>query len=121
MLNIAVSLLFQAFGISYTWVDQNLISPVLAFARGFEFAIVLTAAVVFFLISMCLVIKQAKKLPKSYAIEILDVYGDKISIDGVRQAYSTHSAAESYARMYRQSFGEQYKFKVVGLPGDLDR
>jgi hypothetical protein len=115
MLQIAISLLFQAFGISYTWLDQNLISPVLAFARGFEFAIVLTAAVIFFLISMFLVIRQAKKLPKSYSIEIVDVYGEKVSIDGVRQNYSTHSAAESYARMYRDSFGQQYRFRVVGL------
>lgn len=116
MLQLAVSLLFQAFGISYAWLDQNLVSPVLAFARGFEFAIVLTAAVLFFLISMLLVIKQAKKLPKSYSIEIVNVYGEKVSIDGVRQNYSTHSAAESYARMYRDSFGQQYRFKVVGLP-----
>ena len=118
MLQIAVSVLLQAFGISYTWLDQNLVSPVLTFARGFEFAIVLTAAVLFFLISMFFLIKQAKKLPKSYSIEIVDVYGEKVSIDGVRQVYSTHSAAESYARMYRESFGEQYKFKVVGLLKD---
>ena len=116
MLHIAISLLFQAFGISYSWLDQNLISPVLAFARGFEFAIVLTAAVIFFLISMLLVIRQAKKLPRSYSIEIVDVYGERVSIDGVRQNYSTHSAAESYARMYRDSFGRQYRFRVVGMP-----
>jgi hypothetical protein len=107
--------MLQAFGISYTFLDQNLISPVLSFARGFEFAVVLTAAVLFFLISMLLVIKQAKKLPKSYAIEIVDVYGEKVSIDGVRQVYTTHAAAESYARMYRESFGKQYRFKVVGM------
>lgn len=121
MANIAISLLFQAFGISYAWLDQNFISPVLAFARGFEFAIVLAAAILFFLISMFLVIKQAKKLPKSYAIEILDIYGERVSIDGVRQAYSTHAAAESYARMYQHSFGQQYKFRVVGVPKDVGK
>ena len=115
MVQIAISIMLQAFGISYAWLDQNLISPLLTFARGFEFAIVLTAAVVFFLISMFLVIKQAKKLPKSYGIEIIDIYGDKVSIDGVRQVYTTHAAAESYARMYRESFRQQYKFRVVGL------
>lgn len=114
MVQIAISIMLQAFGISYAWLDQNLIGPVLTFARGFEFAIVLTAAVVFFLMSMFLVIKQAKKLPKSYGIEIVDIYGDKVSIDGVRQVYATHAAAESYARMYRESFGQQYKFRVVG-------
>ena len=118
MLQIAISIMFQAFGISYTWLDQNLISPVLTFARGFEFAVVVTAAVIFFLISMFLLMKQAKKLPKAYTIEISDVYGEKVSIDGVRQAYTTHAAAESYARMYRESFGQQYKFRVVGLLKD---
>lgn len=115
MVQIAIAIMLQAFGISYAWLDQNLITPVLTFARGFEFAIVLTAAVVFFLISMFLVIKQAKKLPKSYGIEIVDIYGEKVSIDGVRQVYTTHAAAESYARMYRESFGQQYKFRVVGF------
>jgi hypothetical protein len=108
-------MMLQAFGVSYTWLDQNLIGPVLTFARGFEFAVVVTAAVIFFLISMFLLMKQAKKLPRAYTIEISDVYGEKVSIDGVRQAYSTHAAAESYARMYRNSFGQQYKFRVVGL------
>ncbi|HEV8386155.1 MAG TPA: hypothetical protein VGQ03_00890 [Nitrososphaera sp.] len=121
MLQIAISIMLQAFGISYAWLDQNLISPVLTFARGFEFAIVLTAAVLFFLISMFLVIRQAKKLPKSYSIEIVDIYGEKVSIDGVRQIYTTHAAAESYARMYRESFGQQYKFKVVGFLKELHR
>ena len=121
MLHIAVSLILQAFGISYTWLDQNLVGPVLSFARGFEFAIVCAAAILFFLISMFLVIRQAKKLPKSYAIEITDLYGEKVSIDGVRQVYATHDAAESYARMYRDSFGHQYTFKVVGASVDLDR
>ncbi len=115
MFHFAVSILLQAFGISYSWLDQNLVSPVLAFARGFEFAVVITAAIIFFLISMFLVLKQAKKLPKSYSIEIVDLYGEKVAIDGVRQVYATHDAAESYARMYRDSFGQQYRFRVVGL------
>jgi hypothetical protein len=46
-------------------------------------------------------------------VEIVDVYGQPVSIDGVRQAFKTYDAAESYARMYRQNFS-QYKFRVVG-------
>ena len=121
MLHLAISLILQAFGISYTWLDQNLIGPVLSFARGFEFAIVCAAAILFLLISMALVIRQAKKLPKSYAIEITDVYGAKVAIDGVRQDYSTHDVAESFARMYRHSFGEQYRFRVVGASDEQIR
>lgn len=120
MFNLALSLVLQAFGVSYAFLDQNLISPLLSFARGFEFVIVSAAAILFFLISMSLVMRQAKKLPTSYNIEITDVYGKKVSIDGVRQSYSTHDAAESYARMYKDSFGQQYKFRVVGEPESAD-
>lgn len=116
MLQQVASLVLQAFGISYSWLGQNLVSPVLSFARGFEFAIILIAAVIFFLLSMFLLMKQARRLPRSYAIEITDIYGARVSIDGVRETYSTHVAAESYARMYSQSFGNQYKFRVVGVP-----
>lgn len=121
MLQVAVTIILQAFGISYAWLDQNLVTPLLSFARGFEFAVVCAAAVLFLLISMSLLIRQAKKLPKSYSIEIIDVYGERVSVDGVRQAYSTHDVAESYARMYRNSFGEQYKFRVVGAADTLKK
>ena len=105
----------QSFGVTYSWLNENLISPFLAFTRGFEFAIILMAAGLFFAISVFLVLKQAKKLPKSYTIEIIDLYGEQISIDGVRQAFATHDAAESYARMYRSNFGQQYRFRVIGV------
>ena len=115
------SIVFQAFGIAYSWLDQNLVSPLLTFSRGFEFAIIFSAAMLFLLISVFLFLRQAKKLPKSYIVEIIDLYGEKISIDGVRQIFATHDAAESYARMYQNSFGVQYRFRVVGtteqIPG----
>ena len=105
----------QSFALTYSWLNDNLISPFIAFTRGFEFAIIFLAAVLFFAISVFLLLKQAKKLPKSYAIEIVDVYGQEVSIDGVRQIFATHDAAESYARMYQRNFGDQYRFRVVGV------
>lgn len=105
----------QSFGFTYSWLNDNLISPFIAFTRGFEFAVIFLAAALFFAISVFLLLKQAKKLPKSYTIEIVDVYGQEVSIDGVRQAFATHDAAESYARLYRSNFGHQYKFRVVGV------
>ncbi|AFU59027.1 hypothetical protein Ngar_c20960 [Candidatus Nitrososphaera gargensis Ga9.2] len=105
----------QSFGLTYSWLNENLIAPFMAFTRGFEFAVVFMAAALFFAISVFLLLKQAKKLPKSYAIEIIDLYGEQVSIDGVRQTFATHDAAESYARMYRDNFGYQYRFKVVGI------
>lgn len=118
LFEVIVAFLAQIFSIAYAWLNQNLVSPFLAFTRGFEFALIFMAAAMFFAISVFLLLKQAKKLPKSYTIEIEDVYGEKVSIDGVRQAFATHDAAESYARMYRDSF-RQYKFRVVGVSQEL--
>jgi apolipoprotein N-acyltransferase len=105
----------QSFGLTYSWLNENLISPFIAFTRGFEFAVIVMAAVLFFTISVFLLLRQAKKLPKSYTIEIVDVYGRVVSIDGVRQTFATHDAAESYARMYRSNFRHQYRFRVIGV------
>lgn len=100
---------------AYTWLVQNIASPIAGFARDFQFAAICTITVVFITVSMFTMLRQARRLPQSYMIEIVDVYGQKVSIDGVRQAFRTYDAAESYARMYRQNFGPQYRFKVVGL------
>ncbi|HEX7032373.1 MAG TPA: hypothetical protein VF172_05180 [Nitrososphaera sp.] len=105
----------QSFGLTYSWLNQNLVSPFLTFTRGFEFAIIFLAAALFFAISVFFLLRQAKKLPKSYTIEIINVYGQIVSIDGVRQTFATHEAAESFARMYRDNFRNQYKFRVVGV------
>lgn len=116
MLLESISAIFiQSFGLTYSWLNDNLISPFIAFTRGFEFAVIFLAAALFFAISVFLVLREAKKLPKSYTIEIVDVYGQIVSIDGVRQVFATHEAAESYARMYRSNFGHQYRFRVVGV------
>ena len=108
----------NAFAVTYSWLYQNLIAPLMAFSRDFEFAIVCIVTVAFIIVSMFLVLRQFRKLPKSYSIEITDVYGAKVSIDGVRQAFKTYDAAESYARMYSKSL-PQYKFRVVGLEKPL--
>lgn len=116
LLESVLAIFIQSFGLTYSWLNQNLINPFLAFTRGFEFAIIFLAAALFFAISVCFLLKQAKKLPKSYTIEIVNVYGQVVTLDGVRQSFTTHDAAESYARMYRSNFGNQYRFRVVGVP-----
>ncbi len=110
-----VGTIVQLFIVTYSWLNNNLISPLLVFARGFEFAIIFISAVIFLAISVFVLLRQAKKLPYSYSIEIFDVYGNKTTIEGVRHIFATYDAAESYARMYQDSFGSQYKFKVVGI------
>src|SRR4029078_95550 len=111
------AVILQSFGLTYSWLYDYVVSPFLAFTRGFEFAIIFIAAALFFAMSVFMLLKQAKKLPKSYVIEIVDVYGEKVSVDGVRQVFSTHEAAESYARVYRDNF-PQYKFRVAGMTQD---
>jgi len=112
-----IETLLSVFAVTYSWLYQNLISPVETFAREFQFVAICIVTVVFIIVSMFLMLRQAKKLPKAYRVDIADVYGDSVSIDGVRQLFRTYEAAESYARMYRQSFS-QYRFRVVGMEKD---
>ena len=111
------AVILQSFGLTYSWLYDYIVSPFLAFTRGFEFAIIFIAAALFFAMSVFVLLRQAKKLPNSYVIEIVDVYGERVSVDGVRQIFFTHEAAESYARMYRSNF-PQYKFRVIGITND---
>lgn len=115
LLESVLAIFVQSFALAYSWLNDNLVSPFLSFTRGFEFAVIFLAAALFFTISVFLMLRQAKKLPKSYTIEIVDLYGEQVSIDGVRQVFATHDAAESYARMYRNNFGQQYRFRVIGV------
>ena len=104
----------QAFAIVYELLNHNVVSPLLAFARGFEFAIVLTISVLFLLISVFVALRQLKKLPTSYSIQVTDIYGNRSSLDGLRLGFATYEAAESYARFYREQYSYQYEFRVTG-------
>lgn len=104
----------QAFGIAYGQLNNNLIGPFLAFARSFEFAVVLVFACIFLMISVFTMLRQAKRLPTSYSIEITDLYGERSAVDGLRQTFATYAAAASYARLYGETYGKQYKFRVIG-------
>jgi hypothetical protein len=110
MLNIIISAADKAFSITFRWLDQNLISNFLNFVKGFEFAIIF-----FLLVSVYIMMRQYKRLPKSYHIVVYDVFGRETVIDGLRQTFATYDAAESYARLYREMYGrQQYEFKVIG-------
>ena len=106
--------LIVVFNLVYTCLNQNLIIHVINFVKGFEYAIIVIAAILFLLISIAITVRNIKKLPNSYVIEIFDLYGKKTSIDSLRQVFATYDAAESYARFYCETYKEQYKFRVVG-------
>lgn len=115
MFGLIVSLFVRIFDIVYRWLDQNVIVNVLNFIKGFEQGIIIISAIFFLLITIYVTVKHIKKLPQSYIIEITDIYNKKTAIDGLRLIFATYDAAESYARFYRNIFGEQYKFRVIGI------
>ena len=112
--DIIMSLFGRLFADSYKVLDQYLVSNFLAFIKGFEIAIFMTIAIIFLLITVAMAIRQLKRLPKSYLIEIVDLDGRKTTVDDLRQIFSTYEAAESYARFYRKMYDRQYTFKVIG-------
>ncbi|HEU5462411.1 MAG TPA: hypothetical protein VFU79_09105 [Nitrososphaeraceae archaeon] len=59
-------------------------------------------------------IKHLKKLPKFYTIDITDIDGNSIILEGIRTKFTTYDAAKSYSEFYRDIYDNQYKFHVVG-------
>jgi hypothetical protein len=79
--------------------------------KGFEHIVVLIAAITFLLIIMLITIRQAKRLPISYAILILDDHGEKIILPDLRLNFRKYEVAQFYRDMYEQ----RYKFRVIGI------
>ncbi len=102
------------FGVTYRWLEQNVINYVLNFVRGFEHVLVMFVAVAFLLITVYIIVNHVKRLPKSYIIEIVDVFGERVNIDNLRHSFTTYEAAKSYSQFYTDLYGKQYKFRVVG-------
>jgi hypothetical protein len=102
------------FGVAYRWLEQNVINYVLNFVRGFEHVLVMFVAVAFLLITVYIIVNHVKRLPKSYIIEIVDVFGERANIDSLRHSFTTYEAAKSYSQFYTNLYGKQYKFRVVG-------
>jgi Na+/alanine symporter len=115
ILNVIISTADKVMSLAFRWLDQNLASNFLNFIKGFEFAIIVMMAIFFLLVSVHIMMRQYKRLPKSYSIVVYDVFGRETVIDGIRQTFATYDAAESYARLYNEMYErQQYKFKVSG-------
>jgi hypothetical protein len=84
--------------------------------KGFEHIVVLIAVITFLLITIFITMRQVRRLPLSYTIQILDNDGEKIILPDLRLNFRKYEVAESYARAYRDMYRQQqYKFKVIGL------
>lgn len=105
---------------SYRVLDQYLVTNFFAFIKGFEVAIFMTVAIIILLIAVGAALRQLKRLPKSYFIEITDLTGRKVKVEGLRQIFSTYEAAESYARFYSKLYERQYTFRVIGSKERID-
>src|SRR6187200_1735883 len=101
--------------IAYKWLHDHLVVYLVNFAKGFELAIIIIIVISFLLFNLFLTIRYLRKLPKYYVIEILDTYGNKTAVEGLRLIFATYDAAESYARFYQDIYKDQYKFRVTGL------
>ena len=77
--NIVISAADKVSSITLRWLDQNLVSNFLNFLKGFEFPIIVMVAIFFLLVSVHIMIRQYKRLSKSYSIVVYDVFGKKLS------------------------------------------
>jgi GDP-D-mannose dehydratase len=114
MIDYVVTIIIRLLSFSSKWIEQNVINAVLEFVKSFEHLLMVLTVVAFFLIIIYMAMKQLKKLPKFYVIEIEDIYGNKTAVDGLRTNFTTYTAAKSYAHFYSNLYGEQYKFRIVG-------
>jgi hypothetical protein len=110
-----VSIFFRASTSIFKWLDQNMLVYILTSAKNFEYAIVFCCAILFLLITVYITLRQARKLPNSYIVEVVDVNGQKVRPDGLRLVFRTYDAAESDAQCYRDSYNTQYKFRINGV------
>ena len=101
-------------GVLYRWFEQYVFNYFVNFGKGFEQVFVMLAIITFLLITVILLIKKAKKLPKYYVIEIVDIFGRTIILEGLRVNFRTYDAAKSYSQFYSTLFGEPYRFQVTG-------
>jgi hypothetical protein len=101
-------------GVLYRWFEQYVFNYFVNFGKGFEQVFVMLAIITFLLITVILLIKQVKKLPKHYVIKIVDIFGRTIFLEGLRVNFRTYDAAKSYSQFYSALFGEQYRFQVTG-------
>ena len=110
-----VSIFFRASTSIFKWLDQNMLVYIVTTAKSFEHVIVFCCAILFLLITVYVTLRQARKLPESYSVEVVDVYGQKVTPDGLRLVFKTYDAAVSYAQFYRDSYNGQYEFRVIGV------
>jgi hypothetical protein len=110
-----VGLFFKSIDLLAKWLSENLLAHIMTFGKEFGAIVVFISAVVFLLITVYFVMKQAKRLPKRYMLETFDQDGKKTVIPELRVSFSTYLAAASYAEFYAKLYEYKYKFRLLGI------
>ena len=110
-----IGLLLKGIDLLYKWLSENLLAHFMTFGKEFGAVLVFISAVVFLLITVYFVMKQARKLPRRYVLEALDQEGKKTLIPELRVTFATYQAAASYAEFYTKLYEDKYKFKLIGI------
>jgi hypothetical protein len=103
----------------YKWLSENLLAHIMTFGKEFGAILVFISAVVFLLITVYFIMKQAKKLPGRYILETYDQDGKRTVIPELRIKYATYQVAASYADYYTKLYENKYKFKVLGIRDNI--
>ena len=110
-----VGLLFKSLNFLDKWLSENFISHIMSFGKEFGAVLVFISAVVFLLITVYFIMKQARRLPRRYVLEAVDQEGKRILIPELRVTFVTYQAAASYAEFYTKLYEDKYKFKLLGI------
>lgn len=110
-----VSIIIKLSASIFKWLDQNIVVYILTTAKNFEYIIIFCCTILFLLITVLITLRQARKLPKSYIVEVFDINGQQVTPNDLRLAFNTYDAAQSYAQFYRDIYDKQYKFRVIGV------
>ena len=115
LFELLITIVAKFFGIVCRWLHNYLVMYLINFAKGFETAIIVIAIISFLLFNLYLTMRHLKKLPNYYVIEVVDAYGNKTAIEGLRFLFATYDAAKSYSLFYQDIYKDQYRFRVTGI------
>ena len=114
-----VGLFVKTIDLLSKWLGENLIAHVMTFSKEFGALIVFVSAVVFLLITVYFIMKQAKRLPRRYELDAFDQDGNLRVVSELRTSFMTYQAAASFAEYYTKLYEEKYRFKVRGIRDNI--
>lgn len=109
-----IFIIAKVFNLLYSWLEHNIIDNILAFSKVFGNMIFFISVIIFLLILAYITIKHLKKLPKFYVIEVTDIFGNNIILEGIRTQFRTYDVAKNYSEFYSNLYKKQYRFNVIG-------